>query len=124
MPIRFAAVFLAALCGSGFTDHSHAAERPNILWLFAEDTSPWMGCYGDPINRGATPHIDSLAAGGVRFSRAFVPAPVCSACNAPAWHGSLLDERRRQQIDGDDWRPRQLFPLPPDKCWKEGVLKR
>jgi len=55
------------------------AEKPNILWIYAEDTSPWMGCYGDPINAEATPNIDSIADGGVRFTRAFVPAPVCSA---------------------------------------------
>ena len=54
-------------------------ERPNILWIYAEDTSPWMGCYGDLINAEATPHIDSIANAGVRFDRAFVPAPVCSA---------------------------------------------
>lgn len=64
-----------------------AKNRPNILWLFAEDTSPWMGCYGDPINRGATPNIDSLAARGVLFSRAFVPAPVCSACRSAMMGG-------------------------------------
>ncbi|MGI9471719.1 MAG: sulfatase-like hydrolase/transferase [Rubripirellula sp.] len=61
--------------------------RPNILWLFAEDTSPWMGCYGDPINQGATPSIDSLAERGVLFSRAFVPAPVCSACRSALMGG-------------------------------------
>ncbi|MFN3191906.1 MAG: sulfatase-like hydrolase/transferase [Aureliella sp.] len=66
-------------------DNSNGAAdrtRPNILWIFAEDTSPWMGCYGDRINQGETPHIDSLAQRGVRFSRAFVPAPVCSACRS------------------------------------------
>ena len=31
-----------------------AADKPNILWLFAEDTSPWMGCYGDKVNAGHT----------------------------------------------------------------------
>lgn len=59
-----------------------AAERPNVLWIVAEDTSPWMGCYGDPINAEGTPHIDSLAERGVRFARAFVPAPVCSPCRS------------------------------------------
>ena len=63
------------------------SDRPNILWLFAEDTSPWMGCYGDPINRGATPNIDSLAERGILFSRAFVPAPVCSACRSALMGG-------------------------------------
>ena len=57
----------------------HAAERPNILWIYAEDTSPWMGCYGDAINAEATPHIDLIASSGVLFTRAYVPAPVCSA---------------------------------------------
>ncbi|MCM8531514.1 MAG: sulfatase-like hydrolase/transferase [Lentisphaeraceae bacterium] len=59
-----------------------AAEKPNILWIFAEDTSPWMGCYGDKVNEGKTPNIDSIANRGVIFKRAFVPAPVCSACRS------------------------------------------
>ncbi len=74
---------LACLC----FPRANAADRPNILWLFAEDTSPWMGCYGDPINAGETPNIDSLAERGVRFSRAFVPAPVCSACRSAIMGG-------------------------------------
>lgn len=56
-----------------------ATEKPNILWIYAEDTSPWMGCYGDRINADATPNIDSIAKTGVLFKRAFVPAPVCSS---------------------------------------------
>jgi len=67
-------VFLLLFCLS-----AHAATKPNILWIYAEDTSPWMGCYGDRINADATPHIDSIAEAGVRFARAYVPAPVCSA---------------------------------------------
>jgi N-sulfoglucosamine sulfohydrolase len=55
------------------------AQRPNILWIYAEDTSPWMGCYGDDVNIDATPNIDAIAEAGVRFNRAYVPAPVCSA---------------------------------------------
>ena len=55
---------------------------PNILWIYVEDLSPWIGCYGDPINAGRTPHLDALAARGTRFSRCFMPAPVCSACRS------------------------------------------
>jgi hypothetical protein len=33
-------------------------------------SSPFMGCYGDEINRGHTPQIDKLASGGVLFKRA------------------------------------------------------
>ena len=61
---------------------SKGAEKPNIIWIFAEDTSPWMGCYGYEVNKGATPNIDSIAESGVIFRRAFVPAPVCSACRS------------------------------------------
>ena len=56
-----------------------AKEKPNIIWIYAEDTSPWMGCYGNAVNADATPHIDSIAEAGIRFTRAYVPAPVCSA---------------------------------------------
>ncbi|MFT5304104.1 MAG: N-sulfoglucosamine sulfohydrolase, partial [Mariniblastus sp.] len=62
--------------------NSKKAERPNILWLFQEDLSPWLGCYGYEIQKGQTPTIDAMAASGVRFSRAFVPAPVCSICRS------------------------------------------
>ena len=78
---------LVCILGLAFSAEVSAAGKPNILWLFAEDTSPWMGCYGQPINEGATPNIDSLAETGVRFSRAYVPAPVCSACRSALMGG-------------------------------------
>ncbi len=57
---------------------AHAAnEKPNILWLIAEDMGPALGCYGQ--KEVATPNLDKLAAGGVRFTRAYTTAPVCSA---------------------------------------------
>ena len=52
-------------------------QRPNIVWIFVEDMNGWMGCYGD--NTVPTPNIDKLAARGVRFDRAYMPAGVCSA---------------------------------------------
>ena len=58
---------------------SFSMDKPNIIWIYAEDTSPWMGCYGDSVNAEATPNIDLIAQSGVLFKRAFVPAPVCSA---------------------------------------------
>ncbi|MEO1524074.1 MAG: sulfatase [Planctomycetota bacterium] len=76
-----------ALLFLAFGSTATAKQRPNILWLFAEDTSPWMGCYGDEVNLGHTPNIDALASRGVRFSRAYVPAPVCSACRSALMGG-------------------------------------
>lgn len=81
MKLLILATFLASV------ESAHAADKPNILWIFAEDTSPWMGCYGDKVNAGQTPNIDSIAARGVRFARAYVPAPVCSACRSALMGG-------------------------------------
>jgi len=57
-------------------------KQPNILWIFAEDLSPFMGVYGDSINKNATPVIDKLASEGVLFNRAYATAPVCSAARS------------------------------------------
>ena len=54
-----------------------APRKPNILWLIAEDFGPALSCYGRPEVQ--TPHIDRLAAEGVRYTRAYTTAPVCSA---------------------------------------------
>jgi arylsulfatase A-like enzyme len=52
-------------------------QRPNILWLTFEDTSPeFIGCYGNP--KAKTPFMDSLASVGIRFTRAFSTGAVCS----------------------------------------------
>ncbi|MFT5129622.1 MAG: N-sulfoglucosamine sulfohydrolase, partial [Rhodothermales bacterium] len=61
---------------------AYAADKPNILWLVQEDTSPWMGCYDYAANIGQTPVIDKLAKDGVLFKRAYVPVGVCSACRS------------------------------------------
>ena len=49
-------LLLASAFGAVATAQSNK-QRPNILWLFAEDTSPWMGCYGHSVNVGATGFI-------------------------------------------------------------------
>lgn len=49
---------------------------PNILWLIAEDFGQHLGCYG--AREVWTPNLDQLAAEGVRYTRFFTTAPVCS----------------------------------------------
>jgi arylsulfatase A-like enzyme len=52
-------------------------RRPNILWLVAEDMGPEaLSCSGTP--QVWTPNLDRLAAEGVRYTRAYTTAPVCS----------------------------------------------
>lgn len=51
-------------------------DRPNILWLIAEDLGPDLSCYGNPDVK--TPHLDRLAAEGMLYRYAFATCPVCS----------------------------------------------
>lgn len=58
-------VILALLCAV-LSAITHAAERPNILWLVCEDISPYLGSYG--CTEAHTPHLDKLAREGIRFA--------------------------------------------------------
>jgi arylsulfatase A-like enzyme len=68
-----------SLLGAGACATARAgaeAKRLNILWIVAEDASPHLGCYGETAI--PTPHLDALAAEGIRFTNAVVTCPVCS----------------------------------------------
>ncbi|MDX1637177.1 MAG: sulfatase [Balneolaceae bacterium] len=73
---------LVSSIAKGQSQNSHSPlpgigdEHPNILWIYLEDTNPWMSTYGDPVIE--TPNIDQLAARGVRFDRAYMTSGVCS----------------------------------------------
>ena len=41
-----------------------ASAKPNILWVYVEDLSPWFDCYGDGLNAGKTPVTTKLAEEG------------------------------------------------------------
>ena len=105
---------LLALGGCLFASDS----RPNIVWIFAEDTSPWMGTYGHEANKLATPHIDSIAKAGVRFDRAYVPAPVCSACRSSMMAGANQirfgshEHRSSRAKDAQLYLPKGMKILP------------
>ncbi|MEF8788038.1 MAG: sulfatase-like hydrolase/transferase, partial [Planctomycetota bacterium] len=62
--------------GTSHTFEPTTDTHPNILWVYLEDTNPWMSCYGDTVVE--TPNIDALAERGTRFDRAYVPSGVCS----------------------------------------------
>lgn len=66
-------------------------RRPNIVWINAEDLSPWLGCYGDPVAK--TPVIDALARRGLVYENAFATAPICApsrSCLATGLYATTL----------------------------------
>jgi choline-sulfatase len=69
---------VAALVGASAAGAAEPARRPNVLWVCADDHAPYVcGAYGNTTVR--TPNLDRLAAGGVRFDRAYCNSPVCTA---------------------------------------------
>ena len=96
-----------ALAG-GFCTASASRRRPNIVLILTDNHGAWtLGCYGNPDIK--TPHIDRLAAEGVRFTRAFSSNAVCSPTRAtyltgllPSQHGvhCYLGANEAQMGDG------------------------
>lgn len=79
---------------------SSAAEtkRPNILLIVADDLGYGeLSCQGNP--QIPTPHIDSLARSGVRFTSGYVSGPYCSPTRAGLMTG------RYQQRFGHEFNP-------------------
>lgn len=98
------AIFAVLSCAE---NQSENVTKPNILWIIAEDLSPFMGCYGDSINKGHTPTIDKLASEGVLFKHAYATAPVCSASRSALITGVMQtstgthQHRSSRTVDGE-----------------------
>ncbi|MEQ1861563.1 MAG: sulfatase-like hydrolase/transferase [Chthoniobacteraceae bacterium] len=81
---------------------AHAFAKPtNLVFILTDNQGAWtLGCYGNKDIQ--TPHIDRLAAEGIRFTRAMASNAVCSPTRAtfltgliPSQHGvhSFLDPK-------------------------------
>jgi arylsulfatase len=70
-------------------------QKPNILFLMADQhRADCLGCTGNRIIK--TPHLDSIAADGVIFSRAYTSTPSCTPARSgiltglSPWHHGML----------------------------------
>jgi arylsulfatase len=60
--------------------------HPNVVVIMADQLrADCVGCYGNPVIR--TPHIDALAASGVRFAQTFAQHPQCAPSRAALMTG-------------------------------------
>ncbi|MEC9095372.1 MAG: arylsulfatase [Planctomycetota bacterium] len=79
----------------------NAGEKPNIVFIMADDLgSGDLGCY-NPASKIPTPHMDAVAKAGMRFSDAHSPSAVCT----PTRYGVLTGRYA--------WRTR----LKNGVCW-------
>ena len=91
-------VFLSLLCG---WLNAGAAKQTNFLFILVDDMG-WadIGANGSKFHE--TPHIDRLAASGMRFTQGYAACPVCSPTRA-----SIMTGRHPVRVDITDWIPGQ-----------------
>lgn len=64
-------------------------RKPNIVVIMADQLAPqFTGAYGHPAAK--TPHMDALAARGMRFDAAYCNSPLCAPSRAAFMSGQLI----------------------------------
>lgn len=90
-----AGVVVAAVAAGGVA----ADPPPNVVLILADDLGGRdLGCYGSKYHK--TPHLDALAAAGVRFTDGYAACPVCSPTRA-----AILTGQYPQRFGITDWLP-------------------
>lgn len=114
---RTAAVIAFLLLSGG--PHARAADKPNVLFCFADDWGRYASCYAaldaKPTANSVikTPNIDTVTGRGVVFRNAFVPAPSCTPCRSSLLSGRYFFNTGRGAIlNGAVWDETiPAFPL-------------
>ena len=76
---------------------ARAADRPNVLFIAVDDLRPELGTYG--VGHIKSPHLDRLAATGVRFDRAYVQYAICGPSRATTLTGLRPRTLKIEHID-------------------------
>lgn len=110
---RFLLVSVACMVGFAY-QASAQSPPPNIVWISAEDLSPRIGAYGDPVAN--TPNIDRLASEGVRFTRVFVTQPICApnrSATITGMYPTSIGTHHMRTTDGAQGLPGPYLAVPP-----------
>jgi N-sulfoglucosamine sulfohydrolase len=102
--------FAVALFAASVAQSASAADRPNILFCFADDWGRYASIYAKHEERGSpcqvikTPNINAVAERGVLFRHAFVNAPSCTPCRSALLSGRYFFNTGRAAIlNGAVW---------------------
>lgn len=100
MLMRLTALLLCVLLLLPATARAVApAGKPNVMIVLCDDLGYGdIGCFGNKVIR--TPNLDKLAAEGVKLTRCYAAAPVCSASRV-----GLLTGRTPSRVGVYDWIP-------------------
>lgn len=93
---------------------SLAADRPNIVFILADDLG-WadLPCYGNTFNEA--PHLDRLASQGMRFTNAYAACPVCSPTRASIQSGQYPARVGVIDFITGHWRPFEEVRVPKNR---------
>ncbi|GAA4902286.1 sulfatase [Ferrimonas pelagia] len=98
----------------GSLSAAHAAQRPNIVFVFNDDhTRQAIGAYNDRFEMlDPTPNIDKMAEQGMRFDRAYVGNSICAPSRATVLTGkhSHKNGKFNNQKDNVFDHDQQTFP--------------
>ncbi|HEX4610922.1 MAG TPA: arylsulfatase [Urbifossiella sp.] len=95
---------------------------PNVVFILADDLGYGdLGCYGQ--TRIRTPHLDRLAADGVRFTQCYAGSTVCAPSRCALMTG-LHTGHCRVRGNGGGGGPRDNVPLRPEDPCVADILKR
>ncbi|MEM9160895.1 MAG: sulfatase [Verrucomicrobiota bacterium] len=76
--------FFLTLAASSFA--LAAGKQPDIVFIIVDDLNDYLSCYEGHPN-AKSPHIDSLAAKGMRFTQAYCNSPQCRPSRTSLNHG-------------------------------------
>ncbi len=98
-----------------------AADKPNVIFILADDLGYGdLGCFGQKLIQ--TPHIDRLAAEGMRFTQAYAGATVCAPSRCSLMTG--LHNGHAPVRGNREHKPEGQFPMPAETVTVAHMLKK